>query len=82
MIAMREPGPVESKEESVRAGLRRVSSRIFIYFIQKGDDASRCFVRLLASTGHIGSLRKEDGKRASVGLRGLPAVLQTAGRCA
>jgi hypothetical protein len=45
-----------------------VSSRIFIYFIQKGDDVSRCLVRLLASTGHIGSLRKGDGKRGFSGL--------------
>jgi hypothetical protein len=29
---------------------------------------SRCLVRLLASTGHIGSLRKGNGKRGFSGL--------------
>jgi hypothetical protein len=59
-----------------------LSSRVFIYFVQKGSDASRCLLRLLASTGHIGSLLREMEIGASVGLRGLLAVLQTAGRCA
>ena len=66
-----------------------VSSRIFIYFVQQGSDASRCLVRLLASVGHIGSLLEGDGKRAFCGLerpaggssnrRSLRRVLRPAG---
>jgi hypothetical protein len=54
----------------------------FLYFIQKGDDVSRCLVRLLASTGPSGACEREMEKGASVGLRGLLAVFQTASRCA
>jgi hypothetical protein len=45
-----------------------LSSRVFIYFVQKGSDASRCLMRLLASVGHIGSLLEGDGKRGFSGL--------------
>src|SRR5580765_616420 len=45
-----------------------MSSRVFIYFEQKGSDASRCLLRLQASTGHIGSLLEGDGKRGFSGL--------------
>jgi hypothetical protein len=47
-----------------------LSSRVFIYFVQKGSDVSRCLVRLLASIGHIGSLLEGDGERGFSGFEG------------
>jgi hypothetical protein len=66
-----------------------VSSRVFIYFVQKRSDASRCLMQHQASVGHIRSLLEGDGKRGFSGLerpaggssnrRSLRMVLRPAG---